>query len=111
MSGYSPHAFRQTPQIFEQNFHVARRRAVVHHASAQTETAADARVREIRAAIALQLDEQTFIPGIQFFSAVMVRHMAKTKDGKLDWRKHLEIVAGPHEALEMSGAGQVFFNR
>src|SRR5207253_3026443 len=98
MPACSAHAFRQTPQIFEQNFHVAQSRAVVHHASAQTETSADARVREIRAAVALELDEQTFIPGIQLFVAAMARHVAKTKDRKLDRREHVEILAGSHEA-------------
>src|SRR5438477_12137885 len=111
MPACSAHAFRQTPQILEQNFHVAQSRAIVHHAPAQAETSADSRVREIRAAVARELDEQTFVPCIQFFVAVMGRHMAKTKDGKLDWREHLEIVAGPHEAFEMSGAGQVLLDR
>src|SRR5436189_1316748 len=38
-------------------------------------------------------------------------HMAETENRKFDRRKHFEILARPHQAFEMSGASQVFFNR
>ena len=114
---------RQPPQIVEQDFHVAQRGAVVHDASAQTEEPAETRVRQIGAAVLLQLDEQVFVQCIQLFfarvrsasapdSASSNRRgtIAETKDRKLDRRQHLEIFARPHQPLEMSGAGQVLLN-